>query len=280
MQEIHNTDGAVAETEVDPTQVFEKIELYETWDEDYYQPIALRLYDRAVGDMLDLLTIEPGALVLDAGCGPGVHSIRAAQQGYKVRALDVSQAVLDEASQRAQRAGVPDEIEFSCENLTQLSLPDEKFKSVFCWGVVIHIPDIGAALDELARIVAPGGKLALQVTNRDALDHKIENFARALLRRPLVGSQNLDFGRGCSHEMDGGELWVWHLDLDAVKVHLERKGFVLKERRAVEFTHLQRRVPGPFRKLLLHINNWWYGAGLSAGLAATNMLVFEKTKQG
>jgi 2-polyprenyl-3-methyl-5-hydroxy-6-metoxy-1,4-benzoquinol methylase len=72
------------------TEVFEARSTVEEWDEDYYHPIALKLYDWAVLDMLKMMEVEAGATVLDAGCGPGVHSIRAAKAGYHVCAIDIS----------------------------------------------------------------------------------------------------------------------------------------------------------------------------------------------
>jgi SAM-dependent methyltransferase len=263
--------------ETDPTRIFDKLELYEQWDDDYYHPLALKLYDRAVGDLLDLLRAPAGALVLDAGCGPGVHSIRAAQRGYRVRALDVSQTALDEAAQRADKAGVADAIEFQQADLTDLQLADASFDHVFCWGVVIHIPEIAKALDHLARVVAPGGRLALQVTNCAALDHKLEGAARRLLSRPNEGLERRDFGEGCVYDVGGDSLWVWQLDLPYLTRYLEGRGLILKERRAVEFTHHQRRIPRALRPLLLHLNNGWYRMRGSAALAATNLLVFEKS---
>ena len=265
-----------ANGEVDPTAIFDNLGLYEQWDDDYYHPLALKLYDRAVGDLLGLVEAPAGGRVLDAGCGPGVHSIRATLQGYRVLALDVSQTALDEAERRARKAGVADSIEFQQADLTHLQLEDASFDSVFCWGVVIHIPEIGRALDHLVRVVAPGGRLALQVTNCDAFDHKLEGAARKLLSRPIVGLERHEFGEGCTYDVGGDPLWVWQLDLPYLTKYLEGRGLVLAERRAVEFTHHQRRVPRFLRPLLLHLNNGWYRALGAAAMAATNLLVFRK----
>ena len=158
--------------------VFEKESTIAQWDDDYYNAAALWLYDQAISDMLEMMEVQAGETVLDAGCGPGVHSIRVAKRGFHVCAIDISEAMLRHAKERAQLAAVADKIEFFQKDLTNLDYPDNSFKYVFSWGVVIHIPEAGKALDELARIIKPGGKLGLYLTNKSAFDHKIESFAR------------------------------------------------------------------------------------------------------
>lgn len=191
------------------TKVFEAKSTVEQWDEDYYHPIALKLYDRAIPDMLAAMEVETGGTVLDAGCGPGVHSIRVAKAGYSVRAIDISETMLSQARQRAELEKVGDRIKFEQQDLTQLDFPDNSFRYVFSWGVIIHIPDADKALDELARIVEPGGKLALYITNQAAADHKIESFMRSVVGKPLTGLQHLQLGDGVWYDMNEEKLWVW-----------------------------------------------------------------------
>ena len=91
---------------------FELRETVDAWDSDYYHPIAESYYDSAVLDMLARLGAKPGDTVLDAGCGPGVHAIRAAKAGLKVIAIDFSETMLAEARRRVERAGVGNCVEF------------------------------------------------------------------------------------------------------------------------------------------------------------------------
>jgi 2-polyprenyl-3-methyl-5-hydroxy-6-metoxy-1,4-benzoquinol methylase len=260
----------------DPTRVFEDLSLYEQWDRDYYHPSALALYDRAISGMLDEIRVAEGSTVLDAGCGPGVHSIRAARRGAEVLGIDVSRTALDEARRRAEAAGVADRIELRQEDLTALSLPSDAFSAVFCWGVVIHIPEVGRALDELVRVLAPGGRLALQLTNADAWDHLLERVARALLRRPQPWEPG-PLGEGRWFEQPGGgDLWVWRVDAACLVAHLEGAGLRLVSRRPVELTELQWRVPKAVRRPLLAANDLWQRKGWAPEPCATTAFVFEK----
>ncbi len=255
---------------------FEVQETIDAWDSDYYHPIAERYYDRAVRRMFELLGTRPGDTVLDAGCGPGVHSIRAARAGLKVNAIDISQTMLAEARRRVERAGVADSVEFARENLTRMSFPDGTFRHVFSWGVIIHIHDIELALDELIRIVAPGGRLALYVTNESAWDYKIEAAARFLFRKPLKGLEQFPMGQGIWYDWQGEQLWVWRIRTRALTRYVEARGMKPIARVVGAFTEIQQRVQGPLRHLLLHGNSLAYRLGLPPGPACTNLFVFEK----
>ena len=258
------------------TEVFEAKSTVEQWDEDYYHPIALKLYDRAILDMLQMMKVETGATVLDAGCGPGVHSIRVAKAGHHVCAIDISNMMLSHARQRAEVENVTDKIEFHQKDLTKLDFPDSSFRYVFSWGVIIHIPDAEKALDELARVVEPGGKLALYITNKTALDHKIESLMRFMLRKPLTGLQHLPLGDGVWYNMNDQKLWVWRFETKAVADYLITRGLTLKHRHIGELSEIQRRLRGVPRRLLLRLNNLAYRLSVPKHLATTQLLIFEK----
>jgi SAM-dependent methyltransferase len=254
--------------------VFEAQATVDSWDRDYYHPIAERLYDRAIPAMLKLMGAS--GTVLDAGCGPGVHSIRAANAGLQVHALDISQMMLGQATQRAARAGVADKITFQQGDLTNLSLPDASYDHVFCWGVLMHVHEIERALSELARIVRHKGSLALYVTNHAALDNKIETLARAALGKRTQKEQH-PLGPGTWYEMHGERLWVRQFNVPNLIRHMTMLGFTCTARRAGELSEIQRRLPfgrGP----LLSLNNLWFAAGLPASVAVGNILVFRKER--
>jgi SAM-dependent methyltransferase len=266
MPEIKHADSAV----------FEQRATVESWDSDYYHPIAEHYYDRAIPTMLRMMGAESGATVLDAGCGPGVHSVRVARAGCRVCAVDISEAMLHEAQARVAAAGLASAVQFRQQDLTRLTLPDASFRYVFSWGVIIHIHDVEKALNELARVVEPGGKLALYVTNRKAWDHKLESALRFLLRKPLVGRASLPLGDGTWYEMHGQKLWVWRFDNRELERQLEIRGLHLTHRVIGEFSEVQRRVRGPLRSMLLRLNNLCFRLMLPPGPAVTNLLVFQK----
>lgn len=259
-------------------EVFEKKETFAKWDADYYTPIAERYYDMAVPAMLRDLGVTPGERVLDAGCGPGVHAIRAAKAGMMVHAIDFSATALEEAAARIARAGVTSSVTIEQADLTALPFGDGSFRAIFSWGVIIHIPEVDRALSELARILTRGGRIALYVLNRSALDPKIESFARFLLRRPPPAQERLALGTRTWFNLDGETLCLWRFDITALTRRMAELGLVLRGRRAGEFSEMQLRFRGPTRAVLQQFNNFYATAGLPARFAIANLLVFEKSE--
>ena len=266
-------------TERPTGSAFETIDTFALWDEQYYTPLANRYYDQAIAHMLRELRVQPGDTVLDAGCGPGVHSIRVARAGFDVDGVDISPVALAEARRRAEAAGVSDRVHLREADLTRLDIADESYDRVFCWGVVIHIPDIEVAVKELARVVRPGGRLALYVTNQSSADYAFTGAVRRLRGRAPLALQHGRLGAGCWYESGEGRLWVWRVHVGALTEFLSQLGLQRVARRAGTLTELHCRMRSRLgRDVLQRLNNAWYGAGLPAGPSVTNLLVFEKRR--
>ncbi len=256
----------------------DNIQTFQSWATDYYEPMAVGHYDQAIGRMLRLLAAPVGGTILDAGCGTGVHSIRVAQAGFRVQSVDISSAAIDDARPRVAHAGVGHLVALEHADLTTLRFPDATFDAVFSWGVLIHIPEIEKALQQLVRVLKPGGRLALQITNRQSFDFNLERLARVIVRRPDPAGQWTPYGIGSWCDMHGGRLYNCQMNVDAVTRFLGTLGCRRTYRGAAEFTELQRRCKGPLRTALRRVNNLWFELHLPAWPANTNLLIFERSK--
>lgn len=113
-------------------------------------------YAAAVAD----LGLRPGAAVLDAGCGTGraLPALRAAVgPAGTVIGADLTPEMLEEAV----RAGRDKAGELILTDVARLPLRDGALDAVFGAGLISHLADPAADLRELARVVRPGGRLAL-----------------------------------------------------------------------------------------------------------------------
>ena len=136
---------------------------------------------------------EPGTsvssekpLCLDLGCGPGAIALALAQQGFRVLGVDSSNAMIEEA--RALNRGA--ECEFRVGDLLGfLRETRERPALIVCSSVLEYLEDPAEVVRICARLLAPGGTLALSVPNHGSLLRSLEPLAQRLVPR---GSRYLD----------------------------------------------------------------------------------------
>jgi SAM-dependent methyltransferase len=120
-----------------------------------------------------------GRRVLDAGCGGGRYSKVAAQAGARVVGADHSSAVEKAAS---LCASLP-QASFVQADLKRLPLVPASFDVVFSIGVMHHDTQTRAVFDSVARMVKPGGRLAVWLYRRNQWWQ--EGLNSALRRRTI-----------------------------------------------------------------------------------------------
>jgi ubiquinone/menaquinone biosynthesis C-methylase UbiE len=125
---------------------------------DLYAP----LYDRFISfraqrlRSLELARLRPGERVLVAGCGTG-QDLPLLPGGLKVHAVDVSAGML----RRALARPCASPVDFARMDAQQLAFPDSCFDCVLLHLIVAIVPDPLACLREAARVLKPGGRIAL-----------------------------------------------------------------------------------------------------------------------
>src|SRR5262249_15406002 len=75
--------------------------------------------------LVEQLRLPAGARILDLGCGSGLTAVALAQRGYRLEALDTVPAMVELTRQRAQQAGVSDQVSPGLGDAHQLSYLDE-----------------------------------------------------------------------------------------------------------------------------------------------------------
>ncbi len=144
----------------------------EIFDEDYLRtlPFLTPQATQAEAQFVEeALGVEPGAQVLDVGCGYGRHSMELAARGYHVVALDASLPLLLRGADEAQRRGL--DINFVHGDMRELTF-DSQFDGAYCLFSTFGFFDDETnkkAAQSIARALKPGARFVVEVLNRDYL---------------------------------------------------------------------------------------------------------------
>jgi SAM-dependent methyltransferase len=105
--------------------------------------------------------LQPGARVLDVGCGRGVLLSGLARRGFEAHGFEMSASAAAGVDPRAVvRVG---------KSLHDAEYPSAYFDQVIIWHVLEHLPDPRETLQEIRRVLKPGGRLVVAVPNYSSL---------------------------------------------------------------------------------------------------------------
>lgn len=257
---------------------------------DYHFQTRLRL----ATEIVHRLTPSGGKL-LDLGCGSGVLTEQLLKLGHRVDAADMSSDMLEFARQRL----LPYDqesfklIQSECENL---KFADNSYDVIACIGVFGYIDDVDSAINEIYRVLKPGGTLVMSIRNEDNLNiFDLHNIAKNLFyklpkklfrlfyKQNTIASQATIGSEQSDPVSSKTFISIWDRPRDVIKI-FSRPGFSLSEFDATGYGPIQyqRKTIGPegfgkwfsrtleklFRATGLHSKTKW--------IADISIYVFQK----
>ena len=108
-----------------------------------------------------------GKMVLDVGCGNGYVVSHYALEGARAHGVDVSRTAVDITRSRLGHMGLSADVRTA--SAEALPFEDNTFDCVCSMGVLHHTPDTQKALDEVCRVLRPGGRVILMFYNKDSV---------------------------------------------------------------------------------------------------------------
>jgi ubiquinone/menaquinone biosynthesis C-methylase UbiE len=186
-------------------------------------------------DLIQAGEVVPGKKVLDVACGTGIVARRAAglvgPRG-RIAGLDANEGMLCVAGKCAERECCP-QIEWHRGDVCDMPFLPGEFDTVLCQQGLQFFPDKPGALRVMARVLAPGGRLALCVWGRfESAPHVV--ILSDILGRYLGNAATAMFMAACSLA-DNAELRTLVQNAGFTGVHIRSAVKVARHPSLVEF---------------------------------------------
>lgn len=158
---------SASDTKTDARRTFDR------WAGSYERDPFSRMIARLQHDALEALELGKGDRLLDVGCGTGAAVRAAAEVVERAVGVDLSPKMLAEARERASGLSGVEFVEGDSENLP---FGDGEFTAVLCTTSLHHYPRPEKAAREMARVLAPGGRVVIGDGTSDAVTMKVSDF--------------------------------------------------------------------------------------------------------
>jgi len=130
-----------------------------------------------------------GLKVLEIGCGLGTDAAQFAEAGAVYTGIDLTEAAVELARKRFEIFNLPGK--FQTADAEDLDFENESFDLVYSHGVLHHTPDTKGAVQQIYRVLRPGGRAIVMLYHRDSFNYRVNisvlRRAGARLLRREVG---------------------------------------------------------------------------------------------
>jgi len=128
--------------------------------------------------------LPDGARVLEVAPGPGYHAVEMARTGrLQVTGLDISRTMVEIATDNARQAGVS--VDFRRGDVSAMPFAADTFDLLVCQAAFKNFKQPVRALDEMHRVLRPGGAAVIQDMNRNASNAEIGREVRGMRLNPI-----------------------------------------------------------------------------------------------
>jgi 2-polyprenyl-6-hydroxyphenyl methylase/3-demethylubiquinone-9 3-methyltransferase len=125
--------------------------------------LGIRQLGLAAIQKLRLDGVTQSLEVADVGCGAGTQCLMWAELGHRVHGVDINEPLIDLARQRTETAGYQGD--YRLGTASALPWADQAMDVCLAPELLEHVPEWEKCLDELARVLAPGGVLVVTTNN-------------------------------------------------------------------------------------------------------------------
>lgn len=173
-------------------------------------------------NLFEALSPVEGERILDVGCGTG-GAVRALASSFPIAravGVDLSETMIAEARARTEVSTAP--VEFVVGDAHELPFPDNSFDAAYSVRVFEIIGEPRRALSEMARVLAPGGRLVINGPDMDTW--AIDSSDREVTRKILHYASDVE-----TNGWVGRQLPAWCKELGLTDVRVTPVGITVNE---------------------------------------------------
>jgi ubiquinone/menaquinone biosynthesis C-methylase UbiE len=130
-----------------------------------------------------------GMKLLEVGCGLGTDLLQFAKGGAVVTGVDLTARSIELVRRRFAQVGL--DVDARVADAEKLPFEDSAFDVVYSFGVLHHTPDTQKAIDEIFRVLKPGGRIVVMLYHKNSLHVWLGAPLYALAARTRNGTASL-----------------------------------------------------------------------------------------
>jgi SAM-dependent methyltransferase len=210
---------------------------------------------------------------LDLGCGGGIYIPAIVRKGYRVVGTDIAHQMVDMA--RALCAGLEVRADFAVDNCNRIGLRSNAFDVCVAVGLVEHQKTDQELLEEVQRILKPGGVFIITIRNRWCPHVRFQYMMKAFLLKIVANSQNKRLISRFKKDFDSRQ----HNPI-AFKRILRKAGFKNIRSRFSHFYFLPYPVNGALPRMEAYVAKKFeaLNASFLRGLGSTGIYIAQKAE--
>lgn len=143
-------------------------EFFQRVDDRFFEWNAPLHGDRPFSRLFDYGSYGDGK-VLEVGCGMGSMAMQWALAGARMTAVDLNPTAIAQTRRRFEVFGLDGDVREA--DARTLPFEDDTFDYAYSWGVLHHSPELNRSIEELLRVVRPGGGFGIMLYNRRSFLH-------------------------------------------------------------------------------------------------------------
>jgi ubiquinone/menaquinone biosynthesis C-methylase UbiE len=136
--------------------------------------------------------------VLEVGCGLGTDAVNFARRGARYTGVDLTEASIELVKKRFDFEGLAADLRVA--DAETLPFADDSFDLIYSHGVLHHTPDTQRAINEVHRVLKPGGTAMVMLYHKNSYNYRVNIMT---LRRMGVRVLGFDWGPGLVHRLTG-----------------------------------------------------------------------------